>query len=210
MKKLRSLGLNARILMLCGLPLVVTAVITTFVVHSSTRHLVEDAIGEQMVVQARIVAHLVAIAEQAKVTGMTPEMINDHFKQITRFAKVHGKYDYEFWVTDSSGKVRLGSQGVEFTFRPEQPQAGVFLRLLDGHTNHTDVVVQESRRREIDTATYKYVAVSGVDMPRIVQVGYRTDSCWPSSPGKTCCWQVGLRASFSFRESWVTAYSATW
>ncbi len=176
MRKLSSLGLNARILMLCGLPLVVTAVITAFVVHRSTRGFVENAIGDQMVMQATIVAHLVAIAEQSKVTSMTPETINNHFKQIARFAKEHGNYDYEFWVTDSSGKVCLGSQGVEFTFRPEQPQAGAFLSLLDGHSNHTNVVVQESRRREIDPATYKYVAVSGVDMPRIVQVGYRTDS----------------------------------
>jgi sensor histidine kinase regulating citrate/malate metabolism len=120
MRRLSALGLNARILMLCGLPLVVTAVITTLVVHRSTRHFVEDAIGDQMVMQARIVAHLVAIAEQAKVTGVTPEVINNHFKQITGFAKEHGNYDYEFWVTDSAGKVCFGSQGVEFTFKPEQ------------------------------------------------------------------------------------------
>ncbi|MHC1763646.1 MAG: PAS domain S-box protein [Verrucomicrobiia bacterium] len=176
MRKLSTLGLNARILMICGLPLVVTAVITTLMVHRSTRHFVEDAIGNQMVMQARIVAHLVAIAEQGKAAGMTPEAINHHFKQITRFAKDHGNYDYEFWVTDSAGKVCLGSQGVEFTFKPEQPQAGVFLRLLDGSSNHTDVVVQESRRREIDSSIYKYVGVSGVDTPRIVEVGYRTDS----------------------------------
>jgi sensor histidine kinase regulating citrate/malate metabolism len=54
MRKLTALGLNARILMLCGLPLVVTAVITTLVVHRSTRRFVEDAIGDQMVMQARI------------------------------------------------------------------------------------------------------------------------------------------------------------
>src|SRR5437868_2286219 len=112
MKRLSGLGLNARLLILCGLPLVVTALITTLVVHWSTRRFVEDAIGDQMVMQARIVAHLVAIAEQAKATGMTPETINNAFKQITRFAKEHGKYDYEFWVTDSSGKVCLGSTGL--------------------------------------------------------------------------------------------------
>ena len=150
--------------------------ITTVVVHRSTRRFVEDAIGEQMVMQARIVAHLVAIAQQENSTGMTAEAINEHFKQITRFAKEYGNYDYEFWVTDSSGTVRLGSQGVEFTFTPDQPQAGTFLRLLEGHSNHTDVVVQESRRREVDPSVFKFVGVSGVDMPRIVQVGYRTDS----------------------------------
>jgi PAS domain S-box-containing protein len=176
MKRFSALGLNARILITCGLPLVLTALITAWVVHRSTRHFVEEAIGDQMIMQARIVAHLVAIAEQQKATAMTPEAVNQHFKDITRFAKEHGKYDYEFWVTDGSGKVCLGSQGVDFTFEPDQPQAGVFLRLLDGNSNHTDVVVQESRRREIDPSVYKYVGVSGVDMPRIVQVGYRTDS----------------------------------
>jgi two-component system sensor histidine kinase/response regulator len=129
-----------------------------------------------MVIQARIVAHLVAIAEQKTPTGVSADAINSHFKEITRFAKSHGKYDYEFWITDSSGKVRYGSQGVEFTFKADQPQAGVFLRLLDGHANHTDVLVQESRRREIDPFVYKYVGVSGVDRPRIVEVGYKTDS----------------------------------
>ena len=106
--------------------------ITTFVVHWSTRRFVEDAIGDQMVMQARIVAHLVAIAEQKGRTGMTPEEINRHLKEIARFAKEHKNYDYEFWITDSTGKVYLGTEGVEFTFKADQPQAGVFLRLLDG------------------------------------------------------------------------------
>ena len=56
------LGLNTRILLLAGLPLVATAAITTFVVHWSTQRFVENAIGDQMVLEARIVAHLVAIA----------------------------------------------------------------------------------------------------------------------------------------------------
>jgi PAS domain S-box-containing protein len=173
---LSGLGLNTRILLLGGIPLLVTAAITTAVVNWSTRRFVEDAIGDQMVMQARIVAHLVAIAEKERPTGMTPEAINQELKAVTRFAKEHGNYDYEFWITDSTGKVEVGSEGVDFTFSADQPQAGVFLRLLDGHRNHTDVVVQESRRREIDPSIYKYVGVSGVDAPRIVQVGYRTES----------------------------------
>jgi PAS domain S-box-containing protein len=125
--------------------------------------------------QARIASHLVAIAEQ-KEGAMSPEGISRHFKDITRFAREHGNYDYEFWVTDSGGRVYLGSTGIEFTFSPEQEQASAFLRLLDSHTNHTDVVVQESRKREIDSLIYKYVGVSGIDKPRIVEVGYRSDS----------------------------------
>src|SRR5262249_26060595 len=49
-------------------------------------------------------------------------------------------------------------------------------RLLDGGPDRADFVVQESRKREIDNHVYKYVGVSGVDRPRIVEVGYVTDS----------------------------------
>jgi hypothetical protein len=45
---------------------------------------VEDAVGDQMVVQAEITAHLVAIAEQK---GMPPAEINQHLEDIARFAK---------------------------------------------------------------------------------------------------------------------------
>src|SRR5206468_2491807 len=130
---LSGLGLNTRILLLAGLPLLITSVITTFVVHWSTHRFVEDAIGDQMIMQGRIVADLVAIAEKERPAGMTPEEINQHLKDIARFAREHRNYDYEFWITDSSGKVYLGTQGVEFTFKEDQPQAGMFLRLLEGH-----------------------------------------------------------------------------
>lgn len=173
---LRGLGLNTRILLLSGLPLVATAVITTILVHWSTRRFVEDAIGDQMVMQARIVAHLVAIAEQERPAGMTAEAINRHLKDIARFAKDQKGYDYEFWITDSTGKVCLGTEDIEFTFQANQPQAGVFLKLLEGRHDHTEAVVQESRKREIDPFIYKYVGVSGVNQSRIVEVGYRTES----------------------------------
>ncbi|MFO0875983.1 MAG: PAS domain S-box protein [Gemmataceae bacterium] len=171
-----GLGLNTRILLLTGLPVVATAMITALVVHWSTRRFVEDAIGDQMVMEARIVAHFVAVAEQKRPEGMTPDEVSTHLKEIARFAKQHRKYDYEFWVTDSAGKVYIGTEGVEFTFKPDQPQAGAFLPLLDPGSAHADLVIQESRKREIDEYVYKYVGVSGVDRPRIVEVGYRTDS----------------------------------
>jgi two-component system sensor histidine kinase/response regulator len=168
--------LHTRILLLTGLPLGATAAITTFVVHWSTQRFVENAIGDQMVMEARIVAHLVAIAEQKRPEGMTPAEVNAHLKAIARFAKDKKKYDYEFWVTDSAGRVTMGTEGMEFTFQADQPQAGAFLRLLDRGVDGADIVVQESRKREIDQHVYKYVGVSGVDRPRIVEVGYRTDT----------------------------------
>jgi PAS domain S-box-containing protein len=173
---LPSLSLNTRIALLVGLLVVATVVITTLVVKWTTRRFVEDAIGDQMIVQARIVAHLVAIAEQKRPAGMTPAEINRELKAIASFARQQRNFDYEFWITDGSGHAYLTTETADFTFKPDQPQAGVFLRLLGGRGDHTDVIVQESRRREIDPYVYKYVGVSGVDKSRIVQIGYKADS----------------------------------
>jgi len=125
---------------------------------------VEAAIGEQMVVEATIAAHLVAIAEQM---GMSTEEINAHLEQIT-----HDSTLDEFWITDESGHAYLTNVDVDFTFsadEAEQPQAYVFWDLLTGEKQ---IVEQEARVREIDQRTFKYVGVGGIDQPRIVQVGY--------------------------------------
>ena len=171
-----SLDLNKRIALLVGILALTTIVMTTLMIRSSTLHIVESAIGDQMLVQARIAAHLVAVAEERRERGMTPAEIKHHLTEITRFAKEQRTYDYEFWVTDDSGKVYIGTVPTAFTFTADQPQAGAFLRLLNNNPDHVDVVVQENRRREIDSSVYKYVGVSGVDRSRIVQVGYNADS----------------------------------
>jgi hypothetical protein len=54
------------------------------------------------------------------------------------------------------------------------------------------VVVQESRRREIDPHVFKYVGVSGVDIPRIVQVGYRTESLFADIASKNFLLVAGI------------------
>jgi two-component system sensor histidine kinase/response regulator len=174
--RLSDLPLNTRIILLVGLLVAVTTVITTLVVQQTTRRFVEDAIGDQMVVQARIAAHLVAIAEQKRDRGMTPAEINQHLEEIKQFAKKQRQFDYEFWVTDGSGNAYINSEATEFTFKPGQSQAGAFLSLLTGSNDHRDVVVQTSQVREIDPYVYKYVGVSGVDQSRIVEVGYKADS----------------------------------
>ncbi len=126
---------------------------------------VEDAIGRQMIVEATISAHLVAIAEAA---GLTPDEINDHLRQITAYTALD-----EFWITDETGHAYLRTKAeTDFTFSPDpqqQPQAYVFWPLLTGEAQS---VVQEARRREIDDQVWKYAAVSGLDRRRIVQVGY--------------------------------------
>lgn len=126
---------------------------------------VDAAIGDQMVVEATIAAHLVAIAEQA---GLSPEEINQHLQQITAQTVLN-----EFWITDESGHAYLRNiPEIDFTFSPDpqlQPQASVFWALIDGKASQ---VIQEARVREVDDQVFKYVGVSGIDRPRIVQVGY--------------------------------------
>jgi adenylate cyclase len=127
---------------------------------------VEDVVGEQMVVEARIAAHLVAVAEGQ--VGMSTEEINAILRDITD----HTVLD-EFWITDETAHAYLrNTPDIDFTFSPdpnEQPQAHVFYPLL---RQKDGVVLQEARRREVDPRVFKYVGVSGIDRPRIVQVGY--------------------------------------
>jgi adenylate cyclase len=78
----------------------------------------------------------------------------------------------EFWITDEKGHAYLRNIDVDFTFSPsplEQPQAHVFWPLLSGKK---DQVIQEARQREIDDQHFKYAGVSGIDKPRIVEVGF--------------------------------------
>src|SRR5437867_1338305 len=127
---------------------------------------VEGAIGEQMIVEATIAAHLVALAESARVK---PERINAHLRAISRDTVLS-----EFWITDEKGHAYLRTMAdVDFTFSPDpqkQPQAHIFWPLLTGQRR---AVVQEARQREVDTQVFKYAAVAGIDKPRIVQVGYQ-------------------------------------
>ena len=126
---------------------------------------VEAAIGEQMVIEATMAAHLVALGELA---GVSPQEINRRLKQIADDTMLD-----EIWITDEKGHAYLRNiSEIDFTFSPnpkQQPQAHVFWPLLTGKTKS---VVQEARQREVDTQVFKYVGVTGVDKPRIVQVGY--------------------------------------
>ncbi|TYQ30437.1 ATP-binding protein [Pseudanabaena sp. UWO310] len=125
---------------------------------------VEKVLEDQMIVSATITAHLVGIAE---ASGLSPEQINNRLKAIVKASVLD-----EFWITDEKGKAYLTNTGVDFTFSPDpqkQPQAHIFWQILQGSKK---TVVQEARRREVDNQIFKYVAVAGLDKPRIVQVGY--------------------------------------
>jgi class 3 adenylate cyclase len=125
---------------------------------------VEEAISDQMVAQASILAHFISAAEDA---GWSPDAINRSLRAIADQTTLD-----ELWVTDESGYAYLRNiESVEFTFSPdpaEQPQASDFWPLLVGES----VVVQDAIKREIDDRIFKYVGVTGVDKPRIVEVGY--------------------------------------
>src|SRR5262245_49078490 len=126
---------------------------------------VEAAIGQQMVIEATLAAHLVALGEAA---GVSPQEINRRLKQVADDTVLD-----EIWITDEKGHAYLRNiSEIDFTFSPDpkqQPQAHVFWPLLTGKAKS---VVQEARQREVDTQVFKYVGVAGVDKPRIVQVGY--------------------------------------
>ena len=126
---------------------------------------IDNAIGEQMVVEATMAAHLVALGEAA---GVGQREINRRLKQIADNTVLD-----EIWITDEKGHAYLRNMTeFDFTFSPDprqQPQAHVFWPLLTGKS---ESVLQEARQREVDTQVFKYVGVKGVDKPRIVQVGY--------------------------------------
>jgi class 3 adenylate cyclase len=129
---------------------------------------VEQVISDQMVAQALILAHFIGAAEQA---GLSPEKINRVLRGIVDQTTLD-----ELWVTDESGYAYLRNiESIQFTFSSdaiEQPQAHKFWPLLGGDK---EVVVQEAMKREIDDKIFKYVGVSGVDKPRIVEVGYNAE-----------------------------------
>lgn len=132
----------------------------------------DSLLDEQMTGQARIAAHLVAAAEDQ---GLSPEEIISIFDTIVEKTVLD-----ELWITDSEGVVYLtsvrGSDGKPIKFRftddpDEQPQASAFFPLLSASIDSDAVITQAAQTREIDWNIFKYVGVSGIDKPRIVQVG---------------------------------------
>ena len=123
----------------------------------------DDLIARHMVGEALLAAQFVARAEKG---GMAPPDINAALKNISENSAIE-----EFWITDPAGHAYLTNTGLDFTFSPDpakQPQASAFWALLDGRQK---VVIQEPKKREVDSRVFKYVGVAGVDKARIVQVG---------------------------------------
>ena len=126
---------------------------------------VERMISTDLVSSANTIAHFVAVAEQCRLPS---KAITQHLR-----ALVSPDHLAEIWVTDSVGKAYLHTEpGIDFSFSPDpvkQPQASAFWPLLSAREPMS--VVQTLKDREVDGRLFKYVGVSGVDKPRIVQVG---------------------------------------
>ena len=125
---------------------------------------VEEATSKHMVAQAMLTAHFVDAALQA---GFSTDEINWILRKIAAQSVLS-----EFWISDENGTIEYtSSPGTGFAFPTDVDagtQAAPFAALFSGLAG---VVVQDAQPRELDAAVFKYVAVSGVDKTRIVQVG---------------------------------------
>lgn len=124
----------------------------------------DDVVSKHMVAEAMLTAHFIDAALKA---GMSRDAINAVLAKVAARSVIS-----EFWISDEKGRVVFTSvKGANFRF-PTDPkaktQAAPFAALLGGGGR---VVVQGVQPRELDAAPFKYVGVSGVDKPRIVQVG---------------------------------------
>ena len=121
-------------------------------------------VSGHMVAQAMLTAHFIDAALKA---GMSTDDINAVLAKVADQTVIS-----EFWISDETGRIVFTNfPGTTFTF-PTDPEAGTqaapFAALLSGGEA---VVVQGVQPRELDAAPFKYVAVAGVDQPRIVQIG---------------------------------------
>ncbi|MDE0393820.1 MAG: hypothetical protein OYK82_03480 [Gammaproteobacteria bacterium] len=129
-------------------------------------------LDDQMTAQARIAAHLVAVAEAA---GHDAARVIETLDGVVAATVLD-----EIWITDEKGFAYLttvrdeAGVRVPFRFSPDpavQPQASTFYSLLASPVGGDDAVTQPAQVREIDHEIFKYVGVGGIDRHRIVQVG---------------------------------------
>jgi len=123
---------------------------------------VEILLGERLLSEATLTAHLVALAETAK---LPPKAIADRLKQIAE----SGGPD-EMWITDNRGRAYLHNlPGADPLFGQDskaQPRHAAYTGLLNRAPASlvSDAAVEGGK-------LMKFAGVSGVDKQRIVQVG---------------------------------------
>ncbi|CAO3360182.1 PP2C family protein-serine/threonine phosphatase [Azospirillum palustre] len=123
---------------------------------------VDALLSERLLSEATLTAHLVALAETAK---LAPRAINDRLKQIAEA----GGPD-EMWITDNRGRAYLHNlPGPDPLFGQDAkggPRHGAYAGLL----NRSPASVVSEPAME-NGKLMKFAGVTGVDKPRIVQVG---------------------------------------
>lgn len=125
----------------------------------------DNFMTDDLTSSAILLAEYVALAERSgQSTSQTMKILRQILSQSP---------DTEIWITDSLGKAYLHPNADRpFVFSPDpkvQPQGSAFWPLLTGEKK---VVNQAVKPRDLDGKLYKYLGVSGVDKPRIVQVGF--------------------------------------
>lgn len=125
----------------------------------------EEMITRDLTSSAQILSHFVAVTEHCRIS---PAAVNQRLHSLVNHYNLS-----EISITDSKGKIYLHSTpgaGLPFLNDPvRQPQHSAFWPLLQSRQPTT--LVQDLRPRDLDGHPFKYVAVSGLDRPRIVQVG---------------------------------------
>jgi sigma-B regulation protein RsbU (phosphoserine phosphatase) len=123
---------------------------------------VEGIVGQQMLVQATIVGHFVAAAEEA---GWPAEEVEGRLRRIVGSTVIG-----EIRVVDPDGSVIYSSllPPLAGGSAPGVPHVDEVARLLNGSQRSVELATAP---RASDGAVYKYVAVAGAGSPRVVQVG---------------------------------------
>ena len=123
---------------------------------------VEGIVGQQMLVQATIVGHFVAAAEEA---GWTAGQIEARLRRIVGSTVIG-----EIRVVNPDGGVAYSSllPLLSGGSAVDLPHAGELAPLLEGSERSVELATAP---RASDGEVYKYVAVAGAGSPRVVQVG---------------------------------------
>ena len=123
---------------------------------------VEALLGDRLLSEATLAAHLVAVMEAGKTSIRA---VTDRLKSIAEA----GGPD-EIWITDNRGRAYLHNiPGPDITFGPDakaQPRQAPYYGLLNRAPEKvvTDAATEGGK-------LMKFAGVAGVDKPRIVQVG---------------------------------------
>lgn len=123
---------------------------------------VEALLGDRLLSEATLAAHLVAVMEAGKAPV---KAVTDRLKAVA-----DGGGPDEIWVTDNRGRAYLHNiPGPDITFGPDaraQPRQAPYYGLLNRAPEKvvTDAATEGGK-------LMKFAGVAGVDKPRIVQVG---------------------------------------